>query len=90
MRMARRSKLTPEQIRASSFTTCSECGYKIQPSEVFYVDGEWCRCPQYGADFEPKTQSGGDSVLSPKRRAPKRPSTPTPSVDSVNKREETS
>ena len=31
-----------------------------------------------------------DTALSPKRRAPKRPSSPTPSVDNVNKREETS
>ena len=31
-----------------------------------------------------------DTALSPKRRAPKRPSSPTPSVDSVNQREETS
>src|SRR6202453_4338015 len=31
-----------------------------------------------------------DTALSPKRRAPKRPSSPTPSVDSVNKPKEIS
>ncbi len=31
-----------------------------------------------------------DTALSPKRRAPKRPSSPTPSVDSVNKPKESS
>jgi hypothetical protein len=31
-----------------------------------------------------------DTALSPKRRAPKRPSSPSPSVDSVNKPKETS
>jgi len=36
--MARRSKLSPAQIRASLLTICRECGYKIQPSELLYMD----------------------------------------------------
>src|SRR5882724_7243673 len=67
--MARRSKpskLTPEQIRATLFTTCTECGYQIQPSELRFVDGKRCRCPQCGADFEPETKSsaGGGTTQS--------------------------
>jgi hypothetical protein len=61
--MSRRSKLTPEQIRESLFTTCTECGYKVQPSEVLYVDGKRCRCPQCGADFEPESKCVGGSAL---------------------------
>jgi len=57
--MARRSKLTPEQIRATLFTTCTECGYKIQPSELLRVDGTRCRCPQCGAEFVPKSKEMG-------------------------------
>jgi hypothetical protein len=42
----RRSKLTPGQIRATLFTTCTECGHKIYPAELRFVDGKRCRCPQ--------------------------------------------
>jgi len=54
--MASRSKLSPEQIRATLFTTCAECGHKIYPAELRYVDGKRCRCPQCGALFEPETK----------------------------------
>jgi len=52
--MARRSKISPEQVRATLFTVCTECGHKIQPSELLFVDGKRCRCPQCGALFEPE------------------------------------
>ena len=54
--MARRSKLTPERIRAALFTVCTECGYKIQPSELLYLDWKRCRCPQCRAELEPVAQ----------------------------------
>jgi len=57
--MARRSKLTPEQINATLFTACTQCGYKIHPSELLYVDGTRCRCPQCKADFEPTRKIKG-------------------------------
>jgi hypothetical protein len=43
--MARRSKISPEQIRASLFTTRTECGHEIYPAELRSVDGKRCRCP---------------------------------------------
>jgi predicted RNA-binding Zn-ribbon protein involved in translation (DUF1610 family) len=56
--MTRRSKLTPEQIRSTLFTPCTQCGYKIQPSELLRVDGRLCRCPHCGVDFEPVKKAG--------------------------------
>ena len=62
--MARRSKISPEQIRATLFTTCTECGHKIYPAELRYVDGKRCRCPQCGEEFEPETKGrAGDGAL---------------------------
>jgi hypothetical protein len=58
--MTRRSKLSPEQISASFFTTCTECGHKVYPAELRYVDGKWCRYPRCGADFEPERKEGGN------------------------------
>jgi hypothetical protein len=65
--MARRSKIRSEQIRASLFTTCTECGQQIYPAELRYVDGKRCRCPQCGAEFEPvqKGYAGGGLHRSP-------------------------
>jgi DNA-directed RNA polymerase subunit RPC12/RpoP len=62
--MARRSKLSPEQIRATLFTACTECGHKIYPAELRHVDGKRCRCPECGADFEPETKgrAGGGAL----------------------------
>jgi transcriptional regulator with XRE-family HTH domain len=42
------------------------------------------------AEDDPLGRKLQDTALSPKRRAPKRPSSPAPSVDSVNKPKETS
>jgi hypothetical protein len=63
--MARRSKISPEQIRATLFTTCTECGHKIYPAELRYVDGKRCRWPQCGALFEPETKGGAGGGTSP-------------------------
>jgi len=38
--MARRSKLTPEQINATLFTIGTECGHEIYPSELVRLDSE--------------------------------------------------
>jgi hypothetical protein len=66
--MARRSKLTPAQIRVTLFTTCTECGHRIFPAELRYLDGKRCRCPQCEALFEPETKgrAGGGSLENPR------------------------
>ena len=60
----RRSIISLEQIRATLFTTRTECGHKIYPAELRDVDGKRCRCPQCGAAFEPesKGRAGGGTI----------------------------
>lgn len=41
-------------------TECTECGYKIHPAELLYVDEQKVRCPKCGKDFLPK---GSDKPL---------------------------
>ena len=57
--MARRSKPAPELVNAIMFTVCTQCGYKIHPSELLYTDGKRCRCPKCGKDFEPEQEGYG-------------------------------
>ncbi len=63
--MARRSKLTSEQIRATLFTVCTKCGYKIQPSELVCLNSKLCRCSQCGKDFEPEQKGYAGGSLQP-------------------------
>jgi predicted RNA-binding Zn-ribbon protein involved in translation (DUF1610 family) len=51
--MPRKDKINLEKIRASLFTLCTECGYKVQSGEWRRVDGEKLRCPKCGAAFIP-------------------------------------
>ena len=51
--MPRRDKINLEKIKASLFTLCTECGYKIPPAEERRIDGERMRCPKCGAAFIP-------------------------------------
>src|SRR6266849_6470553 len=51
--MSSRRKINLEKVRASLFTLCTECGYKIQSGEWRRIDGERLRCPKCGAAFIP-------------------------------------
>jgi hypothetical protein len=54
--MARRPKISPEQIRATLFTTRTEWGHKIYPADVALRGWQAVRCPQCGAVFEPEAK----------------------------------
>jgi predicted RNA-binding Zn-ribbon protein involved in translation (DUF1610 family) len=51
--MSSRKKINLEKVRASLFTLCTECGYKIQPAEERRIDFDHIRCPKCGAVFIP-------------------------------------
>ncbi len=51
--MPPRNKINLEKVKASFFTVCTECGYKIQSGEWRHVEGERLRCPKCGAAFIP-------------------------------------
>jgi predicted RNA-binding Zn-ribbon protein involved in translation (DUF1610 family) len=51
--MPSRRKISLEKIKASLFTLCTQCGYKIEPAERHHVDKEHLRCPKCGAAFIP-------------------------------------
>jgi len=51
--MRSRKKINLEKIKASLFTRCTECGYKIQPAEERRIDFDHVRCPKCGAAFIP-------------------------------------
>jgi hypothetical protein len=51
--MPRREKINLEKVRASLFTLCTECGYKIPPAEERRIDFDHLRCPKCGAAFIP-------------------------------------
>ena len=51
--MPSRKKINLEKIKASLFTLCTECGYKIQPAEERRIDFDHVRCPKCGAAFIP-------------------------------------
>ena len=57
--MARRLRLTQEQLNASVLTVCTQCGYKIHPSELIRPDFKFCRCVKCGKDFEPEQKGYG-------------------------------
>jgi predicted RNA-binding Zn-ribbon protein involved in translation (DUF1610 family) len=51
--MPSRRKINLEKIKASLFTLCTECGYKIQPAEERRIDFDHVRCPKCGEAFVP-------------------------------------
>jgi len=51
--MPRKEKINLEKIKASLFTLCTECGYKIPPSEERRINSDQMRCPKCGAGFIP-------------------------------------
>jgi hypothetical protein len=56
--MPRKDKINLEKIKASLFTLCTECCYKIPPAEERRIDGERMRCPKCGAAFIPGKAKG--------------------------------
>ena len=61
--MARREKINLEKIKASLFTLCTECGYKIPPAELRRIDGERYRCPKCGKSFIPESRHGSSREI---------------------------
>ena len=58
--MPQREKINLEKVKASLFTLCTECGYKIPPAEEHRIDFDHLRCPKCGAAFIPaKTDKKG-------------------------------
>jgi DNA-directed RNA polymerase subunit RPC12/RpoP len=49
MRCGRR--IDPKSIDLT--ITCTECGYKLAPAEVAWIDSANLRCPQCKAGFDP-------------------------------------
>jgi len=51
--MPRKEKINLEKVKASLFTLCTECGYKIWSGEWRRVDGDRLRCPKCGKALIP-------------------------------------
>jgi len=57
--MPRKDKINLEKIKASLFTLCTECGYKIPPAEERRIDFDHVRCPKCGISFIPGGKPSG-------------------------------
>jgi hypothetical protein len=57
--MPRKEKINLEKIKASLFTLCTECCYKIKPAELRRIDFDYARCPKCGAAFKPGEKPKG-------------------------------
>jgi len=51
--MPHKQKINLEKVMASLHTVCTECSYKIRPSEEQRINFDQMRCPKCGADFAP-------------------------------------
>jgi len=69
--MPRKDKINLEKIKASLFTLCTECGYKIQPAEERRLDFDHLRCPKCDAAFIPGKPKGEWSCEYDPRTYPK-------------------
>jgi len=54
-----RRKIDLAKVKASLFTLCTDCGYRIEPAEERRIDGERMRCPKCLKAFIPGAMPKG-------------------------------